>query len=226
MGLPRYLRDKLKNNDFNSDMIMLIGAGQFYQPHTNKTIKVHTYYKNDIPFGSLILSSKKYGIKRFYYDYDFNRDITYKSQFEKKPMIWFTNWEKINNKWEPIGIEIKVNNYFYDRAVEISNKRENEEKNILLKKLKIEQARNTEQGRFFKGKLRQIIMERDNYKCVLCGRGIKDGISLEVDHVHEWSDGGRTTYDNGQTVCSECNKGKHHAKKYNEKIKELKLAVS
>lgn len=77
--------------------------------------------------------------------------------------------------------------------------------------------KNLKGGRFFKGKLRSKILERDGYKCKLCGKTPEDGIRLEVDHIIEFEDGGETTYDNGQTICSECNKGKSAAKKVNDK---------
>jgi len=99
--------------------------------------------------------------------------------------------------------------------------RSKKEYEILIKKEEIDEIKNKEQGRIFKGRLRQLVFEKDNFKCVYCGKGIKDGVSLEVDHIKAWEDGGKTVYDNGQTLCSDCNKGKHHIKKYNNKIKEL-----
>ncbi|NUQ86287.1 MAG: HNH endonuclease [Anaerolineales bacterium] len=51
-------------------------------------------------------------------------------------------------------------------------------------------------------------MERDGHKCVKCGRSAKDGIKLQVDHIHPKSSGGMATLDNGQTLCFECNIGK------------------
>lgn len=73
--------------------------------------------------------------------------------------------------------------------------------------------RNLKGGRKFTGALRQAILDRDGHKCVLCGKTPADGIRLEVDHIKEFEDGGETVYENGQTVCSECNKGKSAAKK-------------
>jgi len=49
---------------------------------------------------------------------------------------------------------------------------------------------------------KQIILKRDGYKCVICGRGIKDGVTLHVDHIKPKSKGGKATIDNGQTLCS------------------------
>jgi hypothetical protein len=49
------------------------------------------------------------------------------------------------------------------------------------------------------------IFKRDDYKCVQCGRGIKDGVELHVDHVKSKDFGGKATIDNGQTLCSQHN---------------------
>jgi len=72
-------------------------------------------------------------------------------------------------------------------------------------------------SRLYKGVLRQLVFEKHNYTCQTCGLTIeqakKKKISLEVDHEVAWVDGGKTTYDNGQVLCSDCNKAKHHIKK-------------
>jgi len=67
-------------------------------------------------------------------------------------------------------------------------------------------------GRYFRGALRQAVLQRDNYRCVLCGKSASDGVLLEVDHIKEYEDGGQTTLENGQTLCPDCNKGKHSLK--------------
>lgn len=79
--------------------------------------------------------------------------------------------------------------------------------------LSISQIKQIEGGRFFKGALRQAILKRDGYRCVLCGKSPADGVRLEIDHIIEFEDGGKTTYDNGQTLCGDCNKGKSSFKK-------------
>jgi len=57
-------------------------------------------------------------------------------------------------------------------------------------------------------KLRFAVFQRDDFRCVYCGRDPKDGIKLEVDHVHPDSKGGATTIDNLVTSCLDCNRGK------------------
>jgi len=52
---------------------------------------------------------------------------------------------------------------------------------------------------------KQFILERDNYKCVICGKGIKEGMELHVDHIKARDLGGKATLENGQTLCSQHN---------------------
>ena len=49
------------------------------------------------------------------------------------------------------------------------------------------------------------ILERDGYKCVICGRGLKEGVELHVDHIKPKDFGGEATIENGQTLCSQHN---------------------
>lgn len=48
-------------------------------------------------------------------------------------------------------------------------------------------------------------LERDNYQCVLCGRGREDGITLTVDHIIPRDNDGPNTLENAQTLCSQHN---------------------
>lgn len=57
----------------------------------------------------------------------------------------------------------------------------------------------------FSPELKQKILERDGYKCVLCGRSAKEGYELHVDHIIPKDIGGKATFENGHTLCSICN---------------------
>lgn len=57
-------------------------------------------------------------------------------------------------------------------------------------------------------KLRWEILERDKFRCVVCGRSAEDGVKLEVDHVQPWSKGGTKDKSNMATLCFDCNRGK------------------
>lgn len=52
---------------------------------------------------------------------------------------------------------------------------------------------------------KEAILKRDGYKCVICGRGKKDGVDLHIDHIKSKDFGGEATVENGQTLCSQHN---------------------
>ncbi len=58
-------------------------------------------------------------------------------------------------------------------------------------------------------KLRAEILNRDNYRCIHCGKNPKeDGVKLHIDHKIPVDWGGKTVENNLQTLCGECNEGK------------------
>lgn len=58
--------------------------------------------------------------------------------------------------------------------------------------------------------LRYSVLQRDRFRCVMCGASpaMQPGCQLHVDHVVPFSRGGRTTTENLQTLCATCNLGK------------------
>lgn len=54
----------------------------------------------------------------------------------------------------------------------------------------------------FTEKQKQEIFRRDGYRCVMCGRGLKDGIELHINYIKQKNKGGKATIENGQTLCS------------------------
>jgi hypothetical protein len=59
------------------------------------------------------------------------------------------------------------------------------------------------------------ILKRDNYRCVICGRGRDAGVELQVDHIKAKDFGGQAIIENGQTLCAQ-----HNFKKKNYKQTE------
>ena len=57
----------------------------------------------------------------------------------------------------------------------------------------------------FSPEIKEEIFKRDNYKCVVCGRGREDGVEICADHRRPKHLGGGNTLDNGQTLCTEHN---------------------
>lgn len=58
--------------------------------------------------------------------------------------------------------------------------------------------------------LRYKILSRDRFKCVMCGSSpaTDSACRLHIDHIIPFSQGGKTIYDNLQTLCENCNLGK------------------
>ncbi|HHT9119083.1 MAG TPA: HNH endonuclease [Candidatus Hypogeohydataceae bacterium YC41] len=57
----------------------------------------------------------------------------------------------------------------------------------------------------FSPETKEGIFKRDNYQCVVCGRGPKNGIEICADHIRPKDKGGDNSIDNGQTLCMEHN---------------------
>jgi hypothetical protein len=62
---------------------------------------------------------------------------------------------------------------------------------------------------------KEAIMKRDNYRCVVCGLGIENGVELQVDHIKPKDQGGKAEINNGETLCA-----KHNFQKKNYKQTE------
>lgn len=46
-----------------------------------------------------------------------------------------------------------------------------------------------------------IILERDGLRCVVCGRGVVDGVKVSVGYALSTRRGGKLNVDNGRTLC-------------------------
>ena len=78
----------------------------------------------------------------------------------------------------------------------------------------------------FSTEAKEKIFERDNYRCVVCGNGKHNEHEIHADHIVPQAKGGRSTVENGQTLCSEHNLMKKRygttdfLRKYSEKMLE------
>lgn len=54
-------------------------------------------------------------------------------------------------------------------------------------------------------KMRFSIYSRDGYRCRICGARQGKRVQLEIDHIIPIAKGGKSTYDNLQTLCHNCN---------------------
>jgi len=82
----------------------------------------------------------------------------------------------------------------------------------------------------FSPEVKEEIFKKDDYRCVVCGRGKEDGIEICADHRKPKDKGGDNTVDNGQTLCMEHNLLKKNysqteaGKKYFIKLYEQAIA--
>lgn len=60
-------------------------------------------------------------------------------------------------------------------------------------------------SRQFSKRQRLQILVRDHWTCGYCGEKLQPGILTQIDHVIPFSQGGRTTIDNGIASCRRCN---------------------
>lgn len=56
--------------------------------------------------------------------------------------------------------------------------------------------------------LRYDVMNRDGFRCVICGASANEGVRLHVDHIIPIAKGGKSSINNLRTLCERCNVGK------------------
>lgn len=80
----------------------------------------------------------------------------------------------------------------------------------------------------FSNDQKKIILERDNYTCLLCGARKVEGALLTVDHIIPQSKGGKADIENGMVLCAGCEnrKSNYSLNSFGKKmyIKILKIA--
>lgn len=94
--------------------------------------------------------------------------------------------------------------YFYDSDIFTLIKRLNNKNGTFYNDREIWNSLcRVERGKV-SNKMRFSIYERDGYRCRKCGISDRHA-NLEIDHIIPISKGGKSTYDNLQTLCHKCN---------------------
>jgi len=107
------------------------------------------------------------------------------------------------------------NNYSDSAHMTVGDLQEYERHREMYKNsIDAERSRRERERQMLTKKMRYEIMERDNFRCQICGRTAQDGVTLEVDHKKPIAKGGKTEPDNLWTLCMDCNRGK--GAKYDE----------
>ncbi len=107
-------------------------------------------------------------------------ETRYKRLYGKKPR---DTWRSIRNLHE-LGFLIKVKKGIYRYDPDAVKNRELDN---------------------FTPEQKEKILKRDGYKCVVCGKGKKDGVELHIDHIKPKYLGGKSTIENGQALCAKHN---------------------
>lgn len=111
----------------------------------------------------------------------------------------FGTWTKALEAFvENINNEVQIENIYNEEA-----NIENETETII-----IEQRHKTK--REIGWRLRFLVLRRDNFKCVSCGKSPATDLNVElhVDHIIPWDKFGETEIENLQSLCKVCNIGK------------------
>jgi len=161
---------------------------------------------------------------------------TEKELFDEMERIWKkVGHRPSRDEWDASNPKIKIGAYRYrfngwqnacmkfieykmgETIIIDENKDVEPSKNVTPQLQKVKFSGNT---RTISAGIRVQVLNKDNFRCVFCGRSPATdiGIKLHIDHIVPFSKGGKTTLDNLQTLCQECNLGKSDKEKIGQNI--------
>lgn len=139
------------------------------------------------------------------------------NRYSKKDLL-----DNIQKVWDYLGKQPTINDmtvfpsdihygtYFnrfgsWKKALELFVKYKNNGEKLVESKLDFRKKRKT-----LSNALRFEVMNRDKFKCALCGKSPSTDpkIKLEIDHITPISNGGSNDLINLRTLCNLCNNGK------------------
>ena len=124
-------------------------------------------------------------------------DVAYEYIFTPVRIVWSYTSPAGKNHYEESAYVT------FDDLQEYAKKREE-----YNRKANQEQYRRERERQLLTPGLRYDILKRDNFRCQICGRTARDGVTLEVDHKKPIARGGKTEPNNLWTLCWDCNRGK------------------
>lgn len=130
--------------------------------------------------------------------------------FGSSPKYSYATYRRYFNGWtnaclkfieHKMGTNVLIDN---ENAKTTNQSEHDDSYNENLLKLKPEDSRTIPLG------LRLKVLDKDNFRCVFCGRSPATdiGVQLHIDHIVPFSKGGKSLLENLQTLCLECNLGK------------------
>lgn len=195
----KYCNSKSQFDNFNRDNYIMAIVDENYNRYSS------------------LLNDLQYNREK-YYSYlseivDFKNNYKSKFNFFLK-MVEFLEFERLRLN-PPIEITVKISvsytspkgkNSYYKSCKINSN-------DIIYYCDECQKARQYKQSAKYQrslmtDKLRYQVLNRDGYRCVICGACAKDGAKLHVDHIKPVSKGGKTELSNLRTLCDRCNLGK------------------
>jgi len=113
----------------------------------------------------------------------------------------FGSWTRACEKF----IEYKIGGEIFSQDFILPDRAENQKETKFRGK-----DNSQEKTRDVSLRLRLDVLTRDNFRCVFCGKSpaTNVGTRLHIDHIIPFSKGGKSTFENLQTLCAECNLGK------------------
>ena len=126
------------------------------------------------------------------------RYITPKGRFTYNTLYCFS----IEEFWEIFNeIETDIN-----KGNILKYERKNKNKLSKLKEKKFFEM--TAKREPISSSLKNEVLHRDKYRCVICGNNVNNGAKLHVDHIVPVSRGGTNDINNLRTLCEDCNLGR------------------
>lgn len=110
--------------------------------------------------------------------------------------VTYTSPQGRNHYWKEETFSYDDLKIIFNDTIKLKTERQTRQYQIQLERSKMTDS------------LRYDILKRDGFRCQICGSTAQDGVKLHVDHIIPVSKGGRTTFDNLQTLCDRCNLGK------------------
>jgi hypothetical protein len=184
---------------FGSWAVLMVKSGLKLSPYHRRR------YSNEEYFENLLNVWTYHGRQPFYREMDEQPSIISSGAYEGR----FGSWRKA---LEAFVIRMNNDEIANNKDV-IAEKSDSQSIDILEPKKAPKHNKTTsraENRRSINLSLRYKVLLRDNFKCVRCGRSpaTTPSVELHIDHKNPFSNQGKTTLDNLETKCKECNLGK------------------
>jgi len=154
----------------------------------------------------MVKRDKRYRFWHACYDAGITEPEAYMGQLYVNGMSCGELAEHLNTKYEIGADKRNVENYIKKMGI---MRNRSDARFIAMKKGRVTYQTKSEKEKYYSKqitlKVRTEVLERDNYKCKLCGNGRHNGYSVEIHHKN----GPESNIENLQTLCWMCHKGKH-----------------